>query len=80
MMTSASGDKTAKLWNLDGEELQTLIGHQDMVVAVNFSPDGGLIATASSIGQAKLWSLDWRGTRDAGNAGLLPPHLLRHYF
>ncbi|NJR72866.1 MAG: WD40 repeat domain-containing protein, partial [Scytonema sp. CRU_2_7] len=37
-IVSASGDKTLKLWNMEGKLLKTLEGHQDGVSGVAFSP------------------------------------------
>jgi WD40 repeat protein len=52
VMTSASGgetgDKTARLWDAATDAaLRTLKGHSDGVLAVAFSPDGKLVASAS---------------------------------
>ena len=55
-IATASYDNTAKLWSLDGKELQTLRGHTQPVTDVSFSPDGQTIATASRDGTAKLWN------------------------
>ncbi|HAC64485.1 MAG TPA: hypothetical protein DCF68_13335 [Cyanothece sp. UBA12306] len=40
-------------------EKNKLIGHQDAVNSVSFSPNGQLIATASSDGTLRIW--DWQG-------------------
>ncbi|EDX73589.1 hypothetical protein MC7420_3763 [Coleofasciculus chthonoplastes PCC 7420] len=58
MVASASGDRTVKLWSLDGRELATLNGHNRQVNSVAWSPNGQTIATASNDQTAKLWSLD----------------------
>ncbi|MGD1705206.1 WD40 repeat domain-containing protein, partial [Dapis sp. BLCC M229] len=52
----ASDDKTVKLWNRQGELLQTLTGHQNWVTSVAFSPDGEAIASASDDDTVKLWN------------------------
>ncbi|AFY31801.1 WD40 repeat-containing protein [Calothrix sp. PCC 7507] len=57
-IASASEDQTVKLWNLQGQELQTLQGHSNSVYSVAFSPDGKTIATASDDNTVKLWNLD----------------------
>nr|CUM61720.1 conserved protein of unknown function [Planktothrix agardhii] len=56
-LATASGDKTAKLWNLQGEELITFTGHSYGLRAVAFSPGGEFLATASGDKTAKLWNL-----------------------
>ncbi|MCG8367563.1 MAG: hypothetical protein MJA27_30035, partial [Pseudanabaenales cyanobacterium] len=57
-LASASFDRTVKLWDLDGRELQTLEGHSDLVYSVSFSPDGQTLASASGDGTVKLWDLE----------------------
>ncbi len=48
-MASASGDMTAKVWDVSSsKELRTLAVHTDVVNDIVFSPDGKLLATASS--------------------------------
>ena len=56
-LATASVDKTAKLWNLQGEELITFTGHSNSVWGVAFSPGGEFLATASHDKTAKLWNL-----------------------
>ncbi|MBD2481883.1 AAA-like domain-containing protein [Planktothrix sp. FACHB-1365] len=56
-LATASDDNTAKLWDLQGEELITFTGHSDSVWDVAFSPGGEYLATASDDKTAKLWSL-----------------------
>ena len=56
MIASGSWDGTAKLWNRQGEALQTLEGHTGGVWDVSFSPDGQTIASASRDGTVKLWN------------------------
>jgi len=46
-----------KLWNLDGELIQQLPGHNDAVYGLSFSPDGKTLATVSADKQIKLWNL-----------------------
>jgi WD40 repeat protein/energy-coupling factor transporter ATP-binding protein EcfA2 len=53
---TASMDKTAKLWDLQGNLIQELNQHTNEVYAAIFSPDGQLILTASRDGTAKLWN------------------------
>ncbi|HEY9294909.1 MAG TPA: AAA-like domain-containing protein, partial [Phormidium sp.] len=56
-IATASSDKTAKLWDLQGNSLVTFTGHNNSVTSVCFSPTGDAIATASINGTAKLWDL-----------------------
>ncbi len=46
------------LWNLNGEVLQTFLGHLDTVNNVSFSPDGQTLASSSDDQTVKLWRLD----------------------
>ncbi|MGD1717082.1 AAA-like domain-containing protein, partial [Dapis sp. BLCC M172] len=55
-IATASGDKTVKLWNRQGNLLQTLTDHKSSVYGVAFSPDGETIATASDDKTVKLWN------------------------
>ncbi|MEA5466854.1 TIR domain-containing protein [Leptothoe sp. PORK10 BA2] len=57
-IATASADRTVKLWDLQGNEIETLTGHQDWVYGVSFSPNGQTLATAGKDGTAKLWSLN----------------------
>ncbi|CAE7587645.1 HET-E1 [Symbiodinium sp. CCMP2456] len=55
-VATASIDHTARLWSIDtGDCLMTFSGHADQVMCVSFSPDGELLATASTDKTAKLW-------------------------
>ncbi|MEH2246300.1 WD40 repeat domain-containing protein, partial [Nostoc sp.] len=55
-IASASRDKTVKLWNRNGQLLQTLQGHNGSVWGVVFSPDSRTIASASNDKTVKLWN------------------------
>jgi WD40 repeat protein len=57
MIATGSNDKTVKLWNLNGKELQTFTGHTDSVKSVAFSLDGKMIATGSSDKTIKIWEV-----------------------
>jgi WD40 repeat protein len=63
MIASASGDKTVRLWSLDGTVLRILTGHNDRVYRVSFSPDGQMIASASDDRTVRLWSLNGASLR-----------------
>ena len=56
-IATASNDNTVKLWNLQGQVIQTLKGHGSGVNSVAFSPDGNTIASASEDNTVKLWNL-----------------------
>jgi WD40 repeat protein len=56
IIATASSNRTAKLWNLQGKEIATL-NHDAWIHKIVFSPDGKTVATASSNGIAKLWNL-----------------------
>jgi len=56
-IATASNDKTAQLWDLQGNCLMTFTGHNSSVNSVSFSPNGEAIATASQDTTAKLWDL-----------------------
>ena len=48
-LASASGDKTARVWDVNtGENTLTLRGHTESVRGAAWSPDGGRLATASN--------------------------------
>ncbi|MBD1995048.1 ribosome assembly protein 4, partial [Leptolyngbya sp. FACHB-541] len=57
-IVTAGEDGTARLWNLDGQEVQQFQGDQGSVNSVSFSPDGKQIVTAGGDGTARLWNLD----------------------
>ena len=52
---TASGDKTAKLWDAASGKLIASFAHQGSVWHAAFSPDGTRILTASADKTAKLW-------------------------
>ncbi|AOX03618.1 hypothetical protein BJP34_33055 [Moorena producens PAL-8-15-08-1] len=54
ILTATKG-KTAKLWDLKGEEIKSLEGHSARVNSAVFSPDGNIIVTTSEDKTAKLW-------------------------
>jgi len=54
---TGSNDKTARLWDIDGNILQIFTGHVLPVYAVAFSPDGNTVLTGSGDLTARLWDL-----------------------
>jgi WD40 repeat protein len=55
-VVSASGDASARVWNVPRGRLETVLaGHTARVIDVSFSPDGKQIVTASLDGTVRLW-------------------------
>ena len=54
---TASDDKKAKLWNLNGTLLADFKGHEAAVVSAEFNATGDRVLTASDDNTAKLWNL-----------------------
>jgi WD40 repeat protein len=54
-IVTAGADKTARIWDFSGKQLEVLRGHEGSVRSANFSPDGQLIVTASFDGTARVW-------------------------
>jgi WD40 repeat protein len=50
----------ARLWDLDGKEIQVFTGHEKTVECVAFSPDSKYVLTGSRDGTARLWDLAGR--------------------
>jgi serine/threonine protein kinase len=56
ILASGSSDRTIKIWDLaTGEVQQTLIGHEDAVNALVFSPSGQLLISGSTDVTIKIW-------------------------
>lgn len=56
-IASASADTTIKIWNLQGELLNTLESHNSSVTSLDFSSDGNLLISADSSGTTIAWYL-----------------------
>jgi WD40 repeat protein len=55
-IATASSDKTGQVWSAkSGEQLFTLVGHEEAVTDIIYSPDGNLIATTGDDMRAKIW-------------------------
>jgi WD40 repeat protein len=55
---NARGENAAHLWNLkSGKEVHKVTGYSGAVSQVSFSPDGGVLATASFYDGFKLWDV-----------------------
>jgi len=58
-LATVGPDKTAKVWDaVTGEELFTLAGHKEAILALAYSPDGTRIATASYDATTKVWDAE----------------------
>jgi WD40 repeat protein len=63
-IATASRDKTARLWDLEGKLIAEFKGHESAVWNVSFSPDGKYLATASADSTARLWDLSGKLLRE----------------
>ncbi|CAL8088448.1 unnamed protein product [Orchesella dallaii] len=57
LIASTSGDKTVRLWDLNGQCLKVLEGHDRFVTSCGFSPDGKLLASGSNDKKVIIWDL-----------------------
>jgi hypothetical protein len=57
LLATASGDKTAALWQVPTGQSWARLRHGGLVGAVTFSPDGTLLATASDDETSRLWEV-----------------------
>lgn len=55
MFAAGSQDQTVRLWTETGELLQILTEHRGPITALQFSPDGKLLATAASDHTVQIW-------------------------
>jgi hypothetical protein len=60
---TASADKTARVWNVDGSDRPVVLGgHEGSVLSAEFSADGQRVVTASDDKTARVWNVDGSGT------------------
>src|SRR6185436_16049752 len=57
ILATASFDRTARLWNADGEPRGVLTGHRASITKVRFTPAGDRLVTTSADNTARLWSV-----------------------
>ena len=57
-VVTASDDATARVWDLQGRELNVLDNHTSSVFSTVFSADGQKVVTASSDNTARVWTTD----------------------
>jgi WD40 repeat protein/tetratricopeptide (TPR) repeat protein len=58
MLVSGGEDNVIKLWNLNGEELNSFRCNQTWVRSISFSPDSRMIAFGGEDNTIRLWNLD----------------------
>jgi len=54
-VVTASFDHTARIWDANGHELRRLQGHEGLLDAAAFSPDGTRVATGATDETVRLW-------------------------
>ncbi|KAI3471637.1 hypothetical protein Pfo_028287 [Paulownia fortunei] len=57
-LATASADRTARLWNLEGSVLRTFEGHLDRLARISFHPSGKYLGTASFDKTWRLWDVE----------------------
>ncbi len=50
-------DRTIKLWDLEGNLLKTLSGHNSSVLSISFTPDGNKIISGSIDSSIRIWDV-----------------------
>eukprot|EP00929_Paragymnodinium_shiwhaense_P038402 TRINITY_DN20289_c0_g1_i1.p1 TRINITY_DN20289_c0_g1~~TRINITY_DN20289_c0_g1_i1.p1 ORF type:complete len:1153 (-),score=158.66 TRINITY_DN20289_c0_g1_i1:221-3679(-) len=64
-VAAALGDFSAIVWSINGSQLHKLQGHEDEVIAVQFSEDSQQLFTAAWDSTLKIWQLNGiKGTRN----------------
>ena len=56
LLVSGSKDTTLKVWDVaTGKMKEDLVGHQDEVYAVDWSPDGGRVGSGGRDKAVRVW-------------------------
>jgi WD40 repeat protein len=63
LLASGSEDGTVLLWDLKGNLVRRLRGHQDEAYRLAFNRDGSLLASTSSDGTVLVWDMTGRAAR-----------------
>ncbi len=56
-IATASADETARLWNLQGEQLG-IFSHEGPVTSISFNADSQLLLSGAADGIARIWNLE----------------------
>lgn len=57
-LATASADRTARLWKVDGTVLRTFEGHLDRIARIAFHPSGKYLGTTSFDKTWRLWDVE----------------------
>ena len=69
LATAGFRDPAVRLWDsATGRELTSLRGPADMILSVDFAPDGATLVAGDSRGSITLWDLESRRQKDSWNA------------
>lgn len=68
-IVTISGDRTARIWDGDGNLIKILGGHTGAIRQIAFSPDGSFVATGSDDFSIRIWH-----KKDGSEAGILTGH------